>query len=60
MRRRSKYGLRTYGTAEELGLDPEGGKWVVICDDHGTIANMDTKRLAMMTATDEFCEECEG
>jgi hypothetical protein len=60
MRRRSKYGLRTYGTAEELGMDPDGGKWVVVCDDHHTCVNIDTKAHAMVIHTSEFCEECEG
>ena len=59
MRRRSKYGLRTYGTAADLGMDPDGGKWVVICDEHHTCVNVDTKAQAAKMHTSEFCEECE-
>lgn len=60
MRRRSKYGLRSYGTAEEMGLDPDGGKWAVTCDEHHTVVNVDTKAAASKTYTTEFCDECRG
>lgn len=52
-------GHRTVGTAEALGLDPEGGKWVVICEDHHTVVNVDRRTLARSLATYEFCEECQ-
>lgn len=59
-RRRSKYGLRSYGTAEEMGLDPDGGRWVVTCDEHHTCVNVDTKAIALTLHTYEFCNECEA
>jgi hypothetical protein len=58
-RRRTKYGLRTVGTAQQMGLDPDGGKWVVTCDDHHTVVNVDTKAVALGLHTNEFCDECE-
>lgn len=59
-RRRGPLGRRMVGTAEELGMDPEGGKWVVTCEDHGTVVNVDTRAQALATATVEFCDECAG
>jgi hypothetical protein len=47
----------TVGTAEALGCDPEGGKWVVICEAHGTLVNVDTRAVAMAIRADDFCEE---
>lgn len=51
-------GHRTVGTAEDLSLDPTGGRWVVICETHGTIVNTTTLADARATATAEFCEDC--
>lgn len=59
-RRRGPLGRRMVGTAEEMGLDPEGGKWVVTCEDHGTVVNVDTRAQALATSTMEFCDECAG
>lgn len=56
--RRTKYGRRTFGRALDLGVDPDGGKWAVICEDHATIVNVDTRAIAATTATAEFCEAC--
>jgi len=56
--RRTKYGRRTWGHATTLGVDPEGGKWAVICDDHHTIVNVDTAATAARVSTYQFCDEC--
>ena len=48
----------TVGRAKDLGLDPEGGAWVTICDDHGTIANSDTRALATVSTSLDFCDFC--
>ena len=53
-------GHRSYGTAEDLGLDPDGGRWVVICEDHFTLVNVDTLARARSTATEEFCDVCQA
>ena len=47
-------------TAEEEGLDDEGGKWVTICLTHGAIMNSATKSEAYYLSLypDELCEEC--
>jgi len=47
-------------TAEEEGLDDEGGKWVTICLTHGVIMNSATKSKAydLSLYPDELCEEC--
>ena len=51
-----KLGHRTIGTAEEMGCDTDGGKWVVICEKHDTLINVDTLEIAWTVATFEFCE----
>lgn len=48
----------TVGRAEELGLDPDGGAWVTVCEDHKTIANSPTKKLALLTIGIDFCDDC--
>ena len=48
--------LLTVGTALELGCDPDGGKWVVICEEHSTLVNVDTKQIAMDTRAIDFCD----
>lgn len=48
----------TVGTAVELGVDPEAGKWVTICEDHHTIANSATQSLAYYTHGRDFCDGC--
>jgi len=56
--RRTRYGRRTWGRAEALGVDPEPGRWAVVCEDHATIVNVGTREQAARTHTSEFCEEC--
>lgn len=51
-------GHRTVGTADDLALDPAGGRWVVICETHATVVNTTTLADAKATATTEFCEAC--
>lgn len=48
----------TVGRALDLGLDPDGGKWVVICEHHSTVVNVDTKAAALAVRSDEFCAAC--
>lgn len=60
MKRRTKYGRRTWGRAAELGLDPEGGPWVVICEDHHTCINVDLAAQARTLHTFQFCNECDS
>jgi hypothetical protein len=45
--------------AATAGLDPAGGPWATICQDHGTICNHRTLDLARAHATTpEWCEPC--
>lgn len=46
--------------AELADLDPSGGKWVTSCEDHGTVCNHETKRLAQASLPYPFnwCEKC--
>lgn len=48
--------------AEPAGLDPDGGRWVTVCDAHSNLVNHDTRRLARDHATypEGWCEECRG
>lgn len=48
----------TIATAEDMFLDGEGGKWVVICDEHGSIANTTTQAEAFGYHPADFCESC--
>lgn len=45
-------------TAEDEGLDPSGGKWVAVCDEHNTLVNTRTRKQAESSHTDDFCDEC--
>lgn len=44
--------------ASAEGLDASGGKWLAICERHGTMVATDTMKSAKSSSTDEFCEEC--
>lgn len=47
--------------AEEAGLDPAGGDYVTVCEDHGTLCNHQSLTLARAHAPYvEWCEECQG
>jgi hypothetical protein len=48
----------TVGTAADLQVDAEGGKWVVQCDDHGTLVNVDTQVTALGITALDFCDFC--
>lgn len=40
-------------------LDSDGGRWITMCDEHGTVCNHATRKLAMWHApTVDWCEEC--
>jgi len=54
----SIYGPRSIGTAEDFGLDPDGGRWVVTCTAHATVVNVPTRREAREIRTTDFCERC--
>lgn len=51
----------TVCTAEEAGADPEDGKWVIICEPHGTIMAVDTLAVARSwaPAPEQWCEDCQ-
>lgn len=53
--------------ARAAGLDDDGGRWVVVCEAHGTVCNFDTLAHARSFArtqgsehcpTVNFCEDC--
>lgn len=46
--------------AEQAGLDPDGGPWVTVCEDHGSVINHETLAQAKSHATDPegWCEDC--
>lgn len=48
----------TVARPEEIKADPEGGKWVTVCEDHKTIAYSATEKLAYYTHGIDFCEGC--
>lgn len=50
--------LRGVYRAEDQGFDPDSGKWAVVCEDHGTILQVDTRAHAMASDTADFCDEC--
>lgn len=46
--------------AEQAGLDPEGGPWVTVCEEHGILCNHRSLALAYhhMTDPEGWCELC--
>ena len=48
----------TVDTAEHFGADPDGGKWIVYCETHGYIVNVDTKAIALDIRGIDFCDDC--
>lgn len=46
--------------AEQADLDPAGGPWATVCEDHGAIANHATLDLARAhLPAVEWCEACQ-
>lgn len=48
----------TVAHPEEIGLDPEGGKWVTFCEEHKTHAYAATQSAAYYTHGIDFCDGC--
>jgi hypothetical protein len=48
----------TVARPEEVNADPEGGKWVTLCEDHKTMAYSATEKLAYYTHGIDFCDGC--
>lgn len=50
----------TFGKADELGYNPAGGKWVVVCQRHEFVLNVNSRDRAREAAknTSEWCDEC--
>jgi hypothetical protein len=46
--------------AGPAGLDPDGGRWNTVCDDHGSVCSHQTLALAryFASAPEEWCEDC--
>ena len=57
--RRTKTTVTLYH-AEEAHLDPDGGPYVTVCEQHGNLVNHDTYALARdwMTAPEDWCPDC--
>jgi len=50
----------TVGHAEDLGLDPDGGNWYVLCEEHGSVCNFETRAAADRHAPEPaWCEDCQ-
>ena len=48
----------TVAHPEEIGLDPEGGKWVTFCEEHQTHVYAPTQSAAYYTHGIDFCDGC--
>lgn len=48
----------TVARAEELSADATDGAWVTFCEDHKTIVNSKTEKLAYYTHGEDFCDGC--
>lgn len=48
----------TVARPEQVGADPEGGKWVTVCEDHKMMAYSATEALAYRTHGVDFCDGC--
>lgn len=42
--------------ATAAGLDPAGGPWVVICNEHSSVVNVETRAAARTISHEDFCE----
>ena len=55
--------VRVFDTrAADNIFDPDGGRWVVFCEDHATLVNTDTRAIArqVMSQPTQFCSCCQG
>ena len=45
---------------DQADLDTDDGSWATVCEEHGSICNHDTLKLARdhASAPDQWCEEC--
>lgn len=48
--------LRGVYRAREAGIDGDG--WATVCEDHGTLVLSETRALALMSDTNDFCDDC--
>ena len=48
--------------ADEAGMDPNGGPWVTLCEEHGCLVNHEKLAFARAWATCplSWCEECQS
>lgn len=46
--------------ASEAKLDPDGGEYVTICEEHGTLCNHRTYSIALdaLPSPESWCDEC--
>ena len=54
--------LVTVYDADVQGMDPDAGKYAVICEDHGYLVNVDTLKIAIDAARHpgwNFCDDCQ-
>lgn len=50
--------LRGIYHAEQAWFDPDGGPFVVVCEEHHTLVNVATLKAAKVTLTSDFCDDC--
>ena len=57
--RKTKATITVY-KASEASLDPEGGPYVTVCEQHGCLVNHESRRLARdwMTEPEAWCADC--
>lgn len=48
----------TVANPEAVGLDPEPGKWVTVCEKHSTHVYADTQKAARSASGIDFCDMC--
>jgi hypothetical protein len=49
----------TVGRAEDLGMEAlPGAGWLVVCEEHGTLVAVPTRRVALSVTGLDFCESC--
>lgn len=52
----------TFGRAEAMGMEPDPeADWFVVCDTHGSIVQVNTRKNALSAAAHpEWCEKCQA